>query len=99
MYTRDWNGPGSHGGLGNNFDSILDNEELDYVVSDIENAYIEGEANDVNEKCVICLENTLTIAMKGCGHLVSCHACASKLQKECPICRAPNIGTMKIYFP
>ena len=80
----------------------LDLDEVHYEIELIEESTekeTEDEANGINEKCVICLENTLTIAMKGCGHLVSCHACASKLQKECPICRAPNIGTMKIYFP
>ena len=52
-----------------------------------------------NEKCVICLDNALAIALKGCGHVISCHECAPKLPKECPICRAPNTGTLKIFFP
>ena len=50
MYTRDWNGPGSHGGLGNNFDSILDNEELGCVGSDTGIAYIEDVTNDLKNE-------------------------------------------------
>ena len=50
-------------------------------------------------KCVICLDSDLTIALKECGHVVSCLECAPKLPKECPICRAPNTGTLKIFFP
>ena len=51
------------------------------------------------EKCVICLDNPLEIALKACGHLVSCHDCAKRLPYECPICRSPIDGTLKIYFP
>ena len=59
----------------------------------------EEKPIDSNEKCVICLDNPLAIALKECGHLVSCQECAKNLPDKCPICRAKNTGTLKIFFP
>ena len=52
-----------------------------------------------NGKCVICLDQDLTMLLTGCKHVVSCSECAPKLPEECPICRVPNTGTLKIFFP
>ena len=50
-------------------------------------------------KCVICLDNEVTIALQPCGHICACYGCSEKLQKECPICRTTFKTTLRIYFP
>ena len=52
-----------------------------------------------SEKCVICLDKTLSVAVKPCGHVVYCHICAQKVEKICPICRREVAETLRLYFP
>ena len=62
---------------------------------------IKDQAKGRNNKCVICLDKPLLIALKPCGHVCACHKCAKKLpvHGECPICRTVISGTLKVYFP
>ena len=65
----------------------------------------EGQASaepvktESDNKCVICLDKPLTIAVRPCGHMISCLECVKKLSPKCPICRSTISDTLKIYFP
>ena len=74
---------------------LLQNLVLD-VVNTKEQFREEPEANN---KCVICLDKSLCVALRPCGHVIACFECAQKLPKECPICRKTISDTLRIYFP
>lgn len=50
---------------------------------------------EVAHPCVVCLERERSVAFVPCGHLSLCTECASQLS-ECPICRAPRTGLLKV---
>ena len=53
-----------------------------------------------DEMCVICLERPILIALKPCGHVCLCQKCFRKAPPpDCPLCRCPITGTLKVYFP
>lgn len=52
-----------------------------------------------SNKCVICLDKSLSVAIRPCGHVIACFDCAQKLPNECPICRNVILDTLRIYFP
>jgi Zinc finger, C3HC4 type (RING finger) len=47
--------------------------------------------------CVICLENEAIMAIVPCGHTAFCNGCITKCT-QCPICRAPIQGVLRIYL-
>lgn len=51
-------------------------------------------------ECVICLESAPTHVSIPCGHKAYCENCAGKFDeyKDCPICRAPISGMVKVYY-
>ena len=58
------------------------------------NTVASPEDTDVNNKCIICMENpkNATLIHGDTGHCCSCWACAQVLKQRgdpCPICRAP----------
>ena len=52
--------------------------------------------NDDRSICIICYKKARDILFLDCKHLVCCHECFPKLNKECPICRGPITSTIKI---
>ena len=53
-----------------------------------------------DEMCVICLERPILVALKPCGHVCLCQKCFRKSPPpDCPLCRCPITGTLKVYFP
>eukprot|EP00105_Crassostrea_gigas_P044871 XP_019929019.1 PREDICTED: baculoviral IAP repeat-containing protein 7-B [Crassostrea gigas] len=37
--------------------------------------------------CKICLDKHIEVLFMPCRHLISCHDCARRLQRRCPVCR------------
>ena len=48
-----------------------------------------------NILCKVCMERESNMVVIGCGHFCLCEPCANQL-RDCPICRATNIETVKI---
>ena len=83
-------------------------EGYNYVVrkDSTNNKETEVEIDDTviphDIKCVICLTNKRTHAVKECGHVVMCIICAKQQYEtngECPICRAKMLQfPIKLFF-
>ena len=48
-------------------------------------------------ECVVCLEEGPTHAVLPCGHRCLCARCLAAAAKECPVCRTPSQGTVRIF--
>ena len=79
--------------------NLLQNLVLDLKNSQSSKKKAEKVDTEPIGKCVICLDKSLTYAVRPCGHLIACTDCAEKLPKECPICRCNISDTLKIFFP
>ena len=78
--------------------SIEEQTKSDYFL-DV-NAHSDNSlSSKIEEKCLICFENPLELALQPCGHVCTCQKCGSKLPGECPMCRKKIQRTLKIYFP
>ena len=52
--------------------------------------------------CIICGDETKSMAFIPCGHLCACSECASKVMRRsprCPVCRCSALETIKIFLP
>ena len=52
--------------------------------------------------CIICGDETKSMAFIPCGHLCACSECASKVMRRsprCPGCRCSALETLKIFLP
>ena len=76
---------------------ILTNLRIDQIQGYQTNSDQDSVKN-VN-KCVICLDKSVSIALQPCGHLCICQNCVKKMQNECPICRSAFQSTLRIFFP
>ncbi|KAK3249300.1 hypothetical protein CYMTET_41245 [Cymbomonas tetramitiformis] len=48
--------------------------------------------------CVLCMDETPSVAIIPCGHMCMCTECAKNARvKTCPLCRATAKGTLKVY--
>ncbi|KAK3289564.1 hypothetical protein CYMTET_3001 [Cymbomonas tetramitiformis] len=48
--------------------------------------------------CVLCIDETPSVAIIPCGHMCLCTECAKTARvKTCPLCRATAKGTLKVY--
>ena len=79
--------------------NLLQNLVLDLKNSQSSKKKAEKDETESIGKCIICLDRSLTYAVRPCGHLIACTDCAEKLPKECPICRRIISDTLKIFFP
>jgi hypothetical protein len=53
---------------------------------------------DDGDACIICHENTATVALAPCGHMFTCIACTRGLvKKECPTCRGAVTSALKVF--
>ena len=48
-------------------------------------------------ECVVCLDGEPTYAVLPCGHRCLCAGCREAAARECPLCRAPANGTVRIF--
>ena len=58
-------------------------------------------AAEAQEECIICHVNEKTHACYPCGHVcfcVGCVAIADPIDRPCPVCRAPVVDLMRVYF-
>jgi len=58
-------------------------------------------APEAQEECIICHVNEKTHACYPCGHVcfcVGCVAIADPIGRPCPVCRAPVVDLMRVYY-
>lgn len=48
--------------------------------------------------CRICMDNQIDVAFLPCAHMVTCHKCASRIDK-CPVCRSEFTKAQKLHLP
>ena len=48
-------------------------------------------------ECVVCLDSSPTHAVLPCGHRCLCAGCVGAAARECPVCRTPSLGTVRIF--
>ena len=75
---------------------------LQNLVLDLKNpsgASSNAEQDDTSDKCVLCLDQDLALALNPCGHVVACQDCEERLPSNCPICRNAISNVLRIYFP
>ena len=60
---------------------------------------ISKENRQLKERnlCKICLDNEICILFIPCRHVATCEECADAI-KQCPICRALIVGTLKTFL-
>ena len=56
----------------------------------------QQEEEEVAE-CVVCLDSSPTHAVLPCGHRCLCAGCVGAAARECPVCRTPSQGTVRIF--
>ena len=56
----------------------------------------QDEEEQVAE-CVVCLDSLPTHAVLPCGHRCLCAGCVGAAARECPVCRTPSQGTVRIF--
>ena len=63
-------------------------------IFDIQSIYGIGS----DKKCVVCMTNDVTVALQPCRHACLCGSCSETSQglSQCPICRSPANGFIKI---
>jgi hypothetical protein len=59
----------------------------------------KAKADEVNNSCVICLENQRNAVFLPCGHLCVCISCTTSISlTECPLCRKRVDRFHQVYF-
>jgi len=54
--------------------------------------------DDEAGRCVVCLDGAKSHAAIPCGHLALCAVCAgATAAQDCPVCRAPTDGVLRIF--
>ena len=56
-----------------------------------------AKEEDETNVCVVCLDNKIDVILLECGHVCACSDCASLLS-SCPMCRAPIVRFVKMFF-
>ncbi|KAJ1475352.1 tyrosine kinase-domain-containing protein [Baffinella frigidus] len=62
----------------------------------LQDALADAMWREKMEKCVMCLERPPCMALRPCGHKCVCAACLGDL-RECPMCRAPVEGSLRVF--
>ena len=57
----------------------------------------DGSAPSPGE-CVVCLDARAAMAFTGCGHMVTCEACAARVGAACPVCGQPKGAAIKVFM-
>lgn len=67
------------------------------IFSDQVSQLDENEKADPSNLCKICFSKKANIALIPCGHSNFCKDCVMKFDTECPVCRTPISGKIKIF--
>ena len=82
---------------GEGFNYIVRKDSTNNKIEEIDDTVVPHDM-----KCVICLSNKRTHAVKECGHVVMCVVCAKQQYEangECPICRTEMLEfPIKLFF-
>lgn len=79
---------------------LLDNAQLRQDCNDSRLAELPASDDDHNQ-CIVCLEAARSHALVPCGHYIMCATCAAESlarNPECPCCRKPVEGVIRIYY-
>ena len=57
----------------------------------------EEEEEESLRECCVCLDGEPTYAVLPCGHRCLCEGCRGAAKHECPVCRTPAQGTVRIF--
>ncbi|GMH77978.1 hypothetical protein TrST_g7848 [Triparma strigata] len=50
---------------------------------------------EVDDKCIICMDRAVNVKFKGCSHSMTCRECTDEMIRRgmpCPLCRKPISG-------
>jgi len=60
-----------------------------------------GGRQELDQLCVVCMENPKEMAYDPCGHICACSVCTDKIigkNGQCPMCKTTITKTLKIFF-
>lgn len=61
----------------------------------------DEEEEDGGNECIVCFDAAKDALLYPCGHVALCQPCGNRIKEErggCPICRAPIVGVVKMFF-
>ena len=58
-----------------------------------------GKRGSSQTQCVVCLDQHASVVIVPCGHLCVCQLCSSRLQQQCPVCRAAAAQMIQTFSP
>ena len=67
------------------------------VLREREEATGAEEESSLLRECCVCLDAEPTYAVLPCGHRCLCAGCRGAAKRECPVCRTPAQGTLRIF--
>lgn len=80
------------------YEHIINSPRCVYVVrTKGKNAIQKICSKQSNYICKVCFDKDIEIFYLPCQHAVTCSECSNSLN-ACPVCRAPLIKKLKIYF-
>ena len=62
----------------------------------LQDALADAMARAARVACVVCLERAPCMALRPCGHKCVCAECLGGV-RECPVCRAPIEGSLRVF--
>jgi len=85
------------------YKQYFDGENLDQLEdSDLKNIYTNLKKEKIRrktmKKCVVCLQNEVSVVCLPCGHVCLCEDCSSNVSKRCPLDRARIKELKKVYL-
>ena len=72
----------------------IDDEVI--IIEDSETSSVLGKREREVLECALCFEKERDTAYLPCNHFAACSECAEKCKEQCPFCRQPVTGTMKL---
>ena len=79
------------------FPNLPEEETLEKKISNLNISEEKNDKENIDVRCVICLENNKNYLFLPCKHLACCENCSKNI-KNCPICRKKIDSTLKIYI-
>ena len=58
---------------------------------------INQDIDSNTSECIVCMDEPKEYAFTPCGHKCVCENCSSKVERNCPMCRKPFTGVIKIF--
>ena len=78
-------------------EEVLGSESLHVREKTVAGAAGGERAEEQLPECVVCLDDEPTHAVLPCGHRCLCAGCLVAAARECPVCRTPSQGTVRIF--